>query len=127
MMSKRILVVDDSDTSRGVLAKYLATQRDLDVCGEAVNGEDAIEKARKLKPDLVLLDVAMPGTNGIVVASVLKEMMPGIRIILFTMYTEALARAFPCGGLAVDAVISKGDGMQKLADCVQSLLYSYTG
>jgi|SRR5580700_5433615 DNA-binding NarL/FixJ family response regulator len=127
MMSKRILVVDDSDTSRGVLAKYLATQRDLDVCGEAVNGEDAIEKARKLKPDLVLLDVAMPGTNGIVVASVLKEMMPGIRIILFTMYTEALARAFPRGGLAVDAVISKGDGMQKLADCVQSLLYSYTG
>jgi DNA-binding NarL/FixJ family response regulator len=124
MMSKRILVVDDSDTSRGVLAKYLATQRDLDVCGEAVNGEDAIEKARKLKPDLVLLDVAMPGTNGIVVASVLKEMMPGIRIILFTMYTEALARAFPRGGLAVDAVISKGDGMQKLADCVQSLLYS---
>jgi DNA-binding NarL/FixJ family response regulator len=113
MTPKRILVADDSDTSRGVLAKYyLATQRDLDVCGEAVNGEDAIEKARKLKPDLVLLDVAMPGTNGIVVASVLKEMMPGIRIILFTMYTEALARAFPCGGLAVDAVISKGDGMQ---------------
>jgi DNA-binding NarL/FixJ family response regulator len=121
MTPKRILVADDSDTSRGVLAKYyLATQRDLDVCGEAVNGEDAIEKARKLKPDLVLLDVAVPGTNGIVVASVLKEMMPGIRIILFT---EALARAFPRGGLAVDAVISKGDGMQKLADCVQSLLY----
>jgi DNA-binding NarL/FixJ family response regulator len=124
MGSKRILVADDSDTSRGVLTKYLGTQRDLEVCGEAVDGEEAIEKARKLKPDLVLLDVAMPRTNGIVAASVLKDMMPNVRIILYTMYTDAIARAFPRTGLAVDAVISKGDGMQKLADCVQSLLYS---
>jgi DNA-binding NarL/FixJ family response regulator len=124
MGSKRILVADDSDTSRGVLTKYLGTQRDLEVCGEAVDGEEAIEKARKLKPDLVLLDVAMPRTNGIVAASVLKDMMPNVRIILYTMYTDAIARAFPRTGLAVDAVISKGEGMQKLADCVQSLLYS---
>ena len=122
MGSKRILVADDSDTSRGVLTRYLSAQRNLDVCGEAVNGEEAIEKAWELKPDLVLLDVAMPRTNGIVAASVLKEMMPEVRIILFTMYTDAIARAFPRGGLAADAVISKGDGMQKLAACVQSLL-----
>ena len=119
--SKRILVADDSDTSRGVLTKYLSAQRNLDVCGEAVNGEEAIEKAWELKPDLVLLDVAMPRTNGIVAASVLKEMMPEVRIILFTMYTDAIAKAFP-RGLAADAVVSKGDGMQKLADCVQALL-----
>jgi DNA-binding NarL/FixJ family response regulator len=124
MVSKRILVADDSDTSRSVLTKYLSSQRELDVCGEAVDGEDAIEKAWKLKPDLVILDVAMPRTNGIVVASVLKEMMPGVRIILFTMYTEAIARTFPRGGLAIDAVINKGDGLQKLADCVQFLLFS---
>jgi NarL family two-component system response regulator LiaR len=122
MGSKRILVADDSDTSRTVLTRYLSAQRNLDVCGEAVNGEEAIEKAWELKPDLVLLDVAMPRTNGIVAASVLKEMMPEVRIILFTMYTDAIARAFPRGGLAADAVISKGDGMQKLAACVQSLL-----
>ena len=120
--SKRILVADDSDTSRGVLTKYLSAQRNLDVCGEAVNGEEAIEKAWELKPDLVLLDVAMPRTNGIVAASVLKEMIPEVRIILFTMYSDAIARAFPRGNIAADAVISKGDGMQKLADCVQALL-----
>ncbi len=122
MGSKRILIADDSDTSRTVLTKYLAAQKNIDVCGEAVNGEEAIEKAWELKPDLVLLDVAMPRTNGIVAASVLKELMPGIRVVLFTMYTDAIARAFPRGGLAADAVISKGDGMQKLAACVQSLL-----
>jgi NarL family two-component system response regulator LiaR len=122
MGSKRILVADDSDTSRTVLTSYLSAQGNLDVCGEAVNGEEAIEKAWELKPDLVLLDVAMPRTNGIVAASVLKEMMPEVRIILFTMYSDAIARAFPRGGLAADAVISKGDGMQKPAACVQSLL-----
>src|SRR6202041_636445 len=120
LMSKRILVADESDTVRRVVRSYL-TERDFDVCGEAVDGEDAVEKARKLKPDLILLDVAMPRTNGIVAASVLKEMMPNVRIVLFTMYSDAIAKAFP-RGLAADAVISKGDGMQKLADCVQALL-----
>ena len=122
-MSKRILVADDSDIVRRAVRSYL-TERDFEVCGEAVDGEDAIEKARKLKPDLILLDVVMPRTNGIVVASVLKEMMPTVRIVLFTMYSEAVARAFPHKGLAVDAVIAKGDGMSRLAECVQSLLYS---
>ena len=122
-MSKRILVADDSDTFRKVVHSYL-TQRDFDVCGEAADGEDVIEKAWELKPDLILLDVAMPRTNGIAVASVLKEMMPNVRIVLFTMYSEAVAKAFPHEGLAVDAVIDKKDGVSRLAECVQGLLRS---
>ncbi len=122
-MSKRILVADDSDTFRKVVHSYL-TQRDFDVCGEAADGEAVIEKAWELKPDLILLDVAMPRTNGIAVASVLKEMMRNVRIVLFTMYSEAVAKAFPHEGLAVDAVIDKADGVSRLADCVQGLLRS---
>jgi DNA-binding NarL/FixJ family response regulator len=122
-MSKRILVADDSDAIRKVVHTYL-TERDFDVCGEAADGEDAIEKARTLKPDLVLLDVAMPRTNGIEVASVLKDMMPNIRIVLFTMYSKAVDRAFPRKGLAVDAIVAKADGMSRLEECVQSLLHS---
>ena len=120
-MSKRILVADDSDIVRRAVHSYL-TQRDFDVCGEAVDGEDVVEKARKLKPDLILLDVAMPRTNGIVAASVLKEMMPNVRIVLFTMYSEAVAKAFPHKGVAADVVIAKADGVYRLAECVQSLL-----
>jgi DNA-binding NarL/FixJ family response regulator len=123
VMSKRILVADDSDTVRRAVHSYL-TGRDFEVCSEAVDGEDAVEKARKLKPDLVLLDVAMPRTNGIETASVLKDMLPDVRIVLFTMYGEAVARAFPREALAVDAVIAKGDGVSGLAECVQSLLRS---
>ena len=96
----------------------------MDVCGEAVDGEDTLEKAWELKPDLILLDVAMPGTNGILVASILKDMMPNVQIVLFTMYSEAVHRTFTHEGLAADAVIDKGEGMGKLADCVRSLLLS---
>jgi DNA-binding NarL/FixJ family response regulator len=123
MMSKRILVADDSDAIRKVVHTYLA-DRDFDVCGEAVDGEDAIEKARTLKPDLILLDVAMPRTNGVEVAHVLKDTMPDLRIVLFTMYSEALARTFPRNSLPVDAVIAKADGMSRLEECVQSVLRS---
>ena len=122
-MSKRILVADDSEHVRRVVHSYLS-ERDFDVCGEAVDGEDAIEKARTLRPDLILLDVVMPRTNGIVAASVLKDMMPNVRIVLFTMHSEAVARTFPRKGLAVDAVIDKAEGVSRLAECVQSLLRS---
>jgi len=122
-MSKRILVADDSDTVRRVICSCL-TEQNFYVCGDAFDGEDAIEKARKLKPDLVLLDLAMPRTNGIVVASVLKELMPNTRIILFTMYSEAVRRTFSLTGIAVDTVIAKADGMLGLIACVQSLLSS---
>jgi hypothetical protein len=63
-----------SGAIRRVVHSYLA-ERDFDVCGEAVDGEDAIEKARELKPDLILLDLAMPRTNGIEAASVLDSLV----------------------------------------------------
>lgn len=121
-MSKRILVADDSDTVRRVIHTYLA-QQDFDVCGEAVDGEDAIEKAQELKPDLILLDVAMPRTNGIQAASVLKNMMPNVRIVLFTMYGEAVRNAFRSLN-CVDAIVEKCEGIVKLVNCVHSLLHS---
>jgi CheY-like chemotaxis protein len=124
-MSKRILVADDSDLIRRVVHSYLA-ERDFDVCGEAVDGEDAIEKARELKPDLILLDLAMPRTNGIEAASVLKNMMPNVQIILFTLYSEAVGKTFPREELAVDAVIDKAHGMDRLEECIQRLLRANT-
>ena len=120
-MSKRILVADDSDAIRRVVHTYLV-KRDFDVCGEAADGEDAIKKARELKPDLILLDLAMPRTNGIAAASVLKGTMPNVRIILFTMYSEAVGRTFRREQLAVDAVVAKAEGMERLEECVQRLL-----
>ena len=119
-MSQGILIADDSRNVRQAVHNYLA-ERNFNVCGEAVDGQDAIEKARELEPELVLLDLAMPRTNGIAVASALKDMIPGVRIVLFTMYSEAVNKAFASLD-NVDAMVDKADGMGKLAECVQNLL-----
>lgn len=119
-MSQGILIADDSRSVRQAIHNYLA-ERNFHVCGEAVDGQDAIEKARQLNPDLILLDLAMPGANGISAASVLKGMMPSVRIVLFTMYSKAVTKQF--SALAdIDAMVDKAEGMDKLAECVESLL-----
>ena len=81
---------------------------------------DAIEKAKELKPDLIVLDLAMPEMNGIEAASVIKGMMPRVPIVLFTVYTEAVGNAVSAAG--IDAVLSKPEGGWKLLECVRTLL-----
>src|SRR5262245_17395723 len=120
-MSKSILVVDDSDTVRKVTRLFLETQLDFEVCGEAVDGVDAIEKAKQLKPDLIVLDLAMPEMNGIEAASVIKGMMPEVQIILFTLYRETIGDALALA-VGIDAVLSKPEGGWKLLECARSLL-----
>ena len=120
-MPKSILIVDDSDTVREVIRFFLEGQEDLSVCGEAVDGVDAIEKAKALRPDLILLDLAMPRMNGVEAASILKKTMPDVPIILFTMYNEALGQSL-AAAVGVSMVVSKPDGMSKLVQCVHSLL-----
>jgi DNA-binding NarL/FixJ family response regulator len=120
-MNTGILIADDSASVRRVLRDHF-TKNSVTVCGEADTGEETIEKARILKPDLIILDLAMPGTNGYVAASVLKEILPHVRIVLFTMYSEAVGRTFGTKGVAVDAIVAKSDGIAKLMDCIQGLL-----
>jgi DNA-binding NarL/FixJ family response regulator len=87
-VAKQILIADDSDTVRRILKMFLETRKDLMVCGEAANGFEAVEKAKILRPDLVLLDLAMPEMNGAEAASVLKKSMPDVPIIVFTMFSD---------------------------------------
>jgi DNA-binding NarL/FixJ family response regulator len=120
-VSKQILVVDDSETCRKVTRLFLESQLGLEVCGEAVDGVDAIEKARVLKPDLVILDLAMPRMNGVEAASRLRAMMPRVPIVLFTMWDDAACRALALSAGA-NLVVPKPSGGWKLMECVQSLL-----
>jgi DNA-binding NarL/FixJ family response regulator len=120
-MSKSILIVDDSETSRKVTRLFLESQTDLEVCGEAVNGLDGIEKAKALKPDLIVLDLAMPQMNGVEAAPLIKREVPQTRIIMFTMYDNYLSGSL-ASRIGVDAVLSKPQGGWKMIECVRGLL-----
>jgi DNA-binding NarL/FixJ family response regulator len=79
---KRILIADDNATVRRGLRSLIATHRDWDVCGEAVDGREAIERARELHPDVLLLDLVMPGMNGLDAARELAKCEPELQILL---------------------------------------------
>jgi DNA-binding NarL/FixJ family response regulator len=119
---KRILVIDDGDSVRDVIRVFL--ERDgFEVCGEAADGVEAIEQAKKLKPDLVVLDLAMPRMNGAEAASILSTTMPEVPIILLTLYQNVLGTAL-ASAVGVRAIIDKTEGMGKLVACVRSVLHS---
>jgi DNA-binding NarL/FixJ family response regulator len=122
-VSNGILIADDSATTRKVIRSYLA-QRNFEVCGEAIDGVDALEKATELEPALILLDLRMPRMNGVEVASVLRGRMPKMRIVLLTMYDEVLVYKSLMSAIGIDAIISKPNGFASLAECVQGLLGS---
>jgi DNA-binding NarL/FixJ family response regulator len=116
----RILIADDSKSVRDLIRSSLVNAG-FKVCGEANNGVAAIERARELKPDLILLDLAMPLMNGAEAASVLKGMLPKVRLILFTMYNEIFVTSL-AESVGIDVVCSKLDGMSKLIQCMRALL-----
>ena len=102
-----VLIVDDHPAIRKALRGYFE-RSNLAECGEAVNGLDAIEKAKQLNPDLVVLDFCMPVMNGIEAAQALKEVMPGVPVFMLTAYFGAsMERLAKESG--VSGVFSKDD------------------
>jgi DNA-binding NarL/FixJ family response regulator len=120
---QEILIADDNDITRGALRSYLV-RHNLSVCGEAIDGKDAIEKALELNPALILLDLWMPQMNGVEVAFILRARMPDLRIILVTMFADAKMLESLKSKAGIDAVISKPDGLERLAECIRHLLAS---
>jgi DNA-binding NarL/FixJ family response regulator len=105
---------------RKIIRTFLEGEAGLKVCGEAVDGYDAIEKAEQLKPDLIILELALPRMSGLAAAQTLKQMNPRTPIILFTLYHDAFPNfATPAG---FDAVVEKRGDITLLMDSVQGLL-----
>jgi DNA-binding NarL/FixJ family response regulator len=87
-MKKRVLIVDDHPQIVESVCKSFSEHEFLEICGQAYSGHEALEKADELKPDLVILDLAIPEMNGLKTAKVISEILPNVRIILFTLYAE---------------------------------------
>jgi DNA-binding NarL/FixJ family response regulator len=82
----RILIVDDHEIVRQGMRSLFARRSNWEICGEAVDGLDAIDKARQLKPDVVLLDVSMPRLNGLDAARAIHKEVPGSDIVIVSQH-----------------------------------------
>jgi DNA-binding NarL/FixJ family response regulator len=123
MPTKRVLVADDNAVVRSFVRQLFESQPDFEISGEAENGSDAVEKAEKLKPDLIILDLIMPVMTGLDAAPLLRKLLPDTPIILFTQQeggeVERLARA-----AGINAVVSKSQAASELVLKAQALLAS---
>lgn len=95
----RLLLVDDHPFVREGIKSHLATLAEIQVVGEAGNGKEALERAAQLKPDLVLMDISMPGMNGLEAISRLRRTAPAARVLVLTMHEdrEYIAQVFRLG------------------------------
>ncbi len=102
----KVLVVDDNQFFRKLLCSAFNMQPDFEVCGDAENGKEAVERALKLQPDLVVLDLSMPVMNGIDAARVLRLMMPMLPIIMDSALEDPLAEQEVCH-IGITGIVSK--------------------
>jgi len=84
----KVLVVDDHTMVRDGICALLALQKDIEVVGEAVNGQDAIEKVLRLLPDVTLMDIVMPVMNGLEATKRISEECPKTKVLILTQYDE---------------------------------------
>ena len=86
MSKPTVLLADDHKILRDGIKSLLETHKDIEIIGEAGSGREAVEKAVELKPDIVIIDIAMPDLNGIEAAKKIKDCVPGIKIIALSMH-----------------------------------------
>lgn len=121
MPIRSVLVVDDNPLGRRALCELFTREGDFDVCGEAENGREAIEKAQLLHPDLIVTDLSMPVMNGLEETRVLKKLMPAVPVIIFTAHSDPFIEKEACAA-GVSAIVSKSEAVAVLTTKARGLL-----
>lgn len=117
---KRVLIVDDNPVIRKAVAAAFLSDG-FAVCGEADNGRDAIELAKKLIPDLIILDLSMPVMNGLQAAPELRKIAPTTPTILFTMFGNGLVFD-QAPKIGIDLVLSKTESLDSVVQKAHKLM-----
>ncbi len=117
----RIVVADDQEVVRKRVVATLMSRGNLEVCAEASNGREAVEKAKELNPDLVILDITMPELNGLDAARQIRAFAPNLPILILSVHKnrQVVEEAKKIG---VRGYVTKGDAIQKLLLAVDTVL-----
>src|SRR6267378_2255085 len=91
-MGVRILIVDDHEIFRRGLRSLLESRADWEVCGEATDGQEAVDKAKQLQPDVIVLDITMPRLNGLDATALLRKEVPAAKVVILSQHQPALMR-----------------------------------
>jgi DNA-binding NarL/FixJ family response regulator len=121
-VAKSVLIVDDNAYIRQGLCELFKQEADFEVCGEAANGKEAIEKAQELRPDLIVLDLSMPVMNGLDAARVLKRLMPTVPLIMYSAFGDGSAE-YQARLIGISEVVSKSEHAFVLIRKARVLLY----
>jgi DNA-binding NarL/FixJ family response regulator len=116
---KSVMIVDDNRAVRKALCEFFTAAGDFSACGEAENGREAIEKAQRLHPDLIVTDLAMPVLNGLEEARLLKQLMPTVPVIIYTVHSGLLEKEARLAGAS--AVVSKSESVATLIATARTL------
>ena len=120
-MVSSILIVDDNAHIRKALCDMFKREEDFNICGEAENGREAIEKAQQLQPDLVVLDMSMPVMNGLDAARALKRLLPRVPLIMYSAFGDQYVEQ-QASLLGISSVISKSEPVTIVVGTARSLL-----
>jgi len=119
-MPARLLIVDDHEVVRLGERMLFAKDDSLEVCGEAQNGVDAIRMVSETSPDVVILDLSMPGMNGFETAARIRLIAPSARIVIFSIHDIPTTARW----VGADAFVSKSSPLQELALTVNRVLHT---
>jgi DNA-binding NarL/FixJ family response regulator len=125
MTTLRILIADDHDVVRHGVCRVLELEPGWTVCGEATDGREAVALAVTLQPDVVVLDISMPGLNGIEATRRLRRLVPDARVLILTMHDvdTLIADALKAGARGY---VLKSDSGREIVAAIQSILNGHT-
>ena len=122
-MVKSVLIAEDHAATRQAICSLFTSQEDFEVCGDAENGQEAVEIAQVLRPDLIVLDLSMPVMDGIATARALRQLMPALPIIVFSEYSDVLSER-EARSEGISALVSKAEPVSVLLDEARSVLHT---
>lgn len=120
-MALRVLVVDDHESVRRGVCSILASRRDIELCGEAADGSEAIDRARSLKPDLIVMDISMPIMDGMSASREIRQILPSTAIIVLSMHDSSQLMD-SARQLGLRGYVTKSEAATRLLQAVDSVL-----